>query len=92
MKYTIVLSSKSKKSLKRLNSNRDFDKANFNKVIELLLNKEVLPAKYKNHKLQGEYDGAMECHVQNDIMLIYYYVDSELVLYAVNIGSHSELF
>lgn len=53
MKYTLVLSSKSKKSLKKLNSNRDFDKVNFKKVIELLLNKEALPAKYKNHTLQG---------------------------------------
>lgn len=92
MKYSLVLSSKSKKSLKRLHSNRNFDKTNFNKVIELLINKESLPAKYKNHKLQGEYDGAMERHLQNDILLIYYYKDEELVLYAVNIGSHSELF
>ena len=87
MKYTLVLSSKSKKSLKRLNSNRDFDKANFKKVIELLLNNEKLPAKYRNHKLQGIYDGAMECHLQNDILLIYYYQEEELVLYTVDIGS-----
>lgn len=92
MKYTLVLSSKSKKSLKRLGSNRDFDKVNFKKVIDLLLEKETLPIKYNNHKLQGEYEGAMECHLQNDIILIYYYKDQELVLYAVNIGSHSELF
>ena len=92
MKYTLVLSTKSKKSLKRLNSNRDFDKVNFKKVIELLLNNELLPAKYKNHKLQGEYQGAIECHLQNDILLIYYYREEELVLYTVNIGSHSELF
>lgn len=92
MKYTLILSTKSKKSLKKLNSNRDFDKENFNKVIELLLKKEALPAKYRNHKLQGEYEGALECHLQNDILLIYSYQEEELVLYAVNIGSHSELF
>ncbi len=92
MKYILVLSSKSKKSLKRLHSNRNFDKSNFKKVIEILLNKEALPIKYKNHKLQGEYEGTMECHLQNDILLIYYYKDEELVLYVVDIDSHSELF
>jgi mRNA interferase YafQ len=92
MKYELVLSSKFKKSFKKLSSDKNFDRDNFDNIIEKLLKGKILDKKYKNHKLKGEYSGCMECHLQNDILLIYYFIENELVLYGVDIGSHSKLF
>ena len=92
MKYALHLSSRFKKSYKRISRNSKFNIEEYKKVVsELMLGNELNP-KYKNHKLKGEYVGCMECHLQNDILLVYYYIEKELVLYAVDIGSHSELF
>lgn len=32
---------------------------------------ESLPAKMKDHKLDGSFKGYMECHLDNDVLLIY---------------------
>ena len=92
MKYKLVTTKTFDRSFEKLERNKIFNVKNFLKVIDTLLDKEVLERKYKNHKLKGGYEGCMECHLQNDILLIYYYIEKDLVLYAVNIGSHSELF
>jgi mRNA interferase YafQ len=92
MKYIFQPSSKFKKSFKKLRSNRNFDIKNFEKVLNTLIDGGVLDKKYKNHKLKGEDEGLLECHLQNDILLIYKYVDDSLILYALDIGSHSDLF
>lgn len=92
MKYILKSSSRFRKSLKKITKNRDFKHSEFLKVINILLEGKKLEAKYKNHKLSGEYQNYFECHIQNDILLIYYYIENELVLYAVDIGTHSELF
>ncbi len=57
-----------------------------------LANGKVLDKKYKDHKLSGDYIGYRECHVQNDILLVYSIEGEVLVLYLLDIGSHSELF
>ncbi len=92
MTYKIKFSVKFKKSFKRFKSDKNFKKQEFDFVIDRLLKGDKLDIKYKNHQLSGEYAGMNECHIQNDILLIYFYEDSQLILYAVNIGSHSELF
>ena len=33
-----------------------------------------------------------ECHIEQDWLLVYQYIDNELVLVLVATGSHSELF
>lgn len=90
--YTLYLSASAKKSLKKLKSNKKFDRDNFNNVLDILLRGEKLEKKYKNHILIGNYASCQECHVQNDLLLIYHYLDDKLILYIVNVGSHSELF
>lgn len=92
MKYFVKFSSRFKKSIKKFKSNKNFNKKEFDKVLGELLNGNILDKKYKNHTLYGEYEGMQECHIQNDILLVYYYIESDLILYAVDIGSHSELF
>ncbi len=67
------------------------DKAELKLVLDTLLQGRSLPAKYKDHCLSGNYKDYRECHIKPDLLLIYKIVKSELVLYAVHIGSHSDL-
>ncbi|MCM1349455.1 MAG: type II toxin-antitoxin system YafQ family toxin [Firmicutes bacterium] len=41
--------------------------------------------------LTGNYAGFMECHVENDFLLIWFDPDSDQID-LIRIGSHSELF
>ena len=61
-------------------------------VIELLANGEVLPNKYQDHVLKGNWKGYRECHVKPDVLLIYKIENDELTLTLVRTGSHSDLF
>lgn len=63
------------------------------KVIEMLANQEKLPAKYKNHSLINDntYRNCMECHLKPDWLLVYKYIDNNLVLLLISTGSHSEI-
>lgn len=61
-------------------------------VVELLVNEIVLPEKYKDHKLTGNYKGFRECHIQNDWLLVYKIKKDELILVLSRIGTHSDLF
>lgn len=75
---------------------RDFKKhgeidAGLIQVLYKLLNDEVLPEKYRDHGLTGDWVGYRECHVKPDLLLIYKYTE-ENELRLARFGSHSELF
>lgn len=60
-------------------------------VFRMLENEEVLPPKYKAHKLIGQYNNCMECHIESDFLLIW--IDEEQdVIEILRLGTHSELF
>ena len=61
-------------------------------VIDMLAHGEVLDAKYRGHKLQGDYLGYRECHIRTDLLLVYQVREKALVLVLMDIGSHSYLF
>ncbi len=61
-------------------------------VITLLANGEVLPEKYRDHNLIGDYAECRECHITPDWLLIYSINNSELILYLTRTGTHSDLF
>ena len=92
MKYEIKRTTSFKKSFKKLLKNKNFDKDNFIHVVKTLSNGETLESKYTDHRLNGFKFETRECHVQNDILLIYRFEDIYLTLYLMEIGSHSELF
>ncbi len=50
-KYQIKFINTFKKQYLRIKNNPKFNQEEFNKVIEILSNNEVLPEKYKNHLL-----------------------------------------
>ena len=87
--YRFKPSSKFRKQYKRLNQK---DKEITRKIINRLLNDEILEAKYKDHKLVGEYAGFRECHIKPDLLLIYKKENKALILVCIAIGSHSDLF
>lgn len=60
------------------------------KIITDLQHGRTLPAKYKNHKLKGNYADCWECHIEPDWLLIYQLTTEELIL--IRTGSHSDLF
>jgi len=59
-------------------------------VIKLLMVQERLPAKYKEHKLMGEFKERLECHIESDWLLIYK-IDEDRIIFETT-GSHSDLF
>ena len=80
------------KSFEKIKKHKKFKEDEFALVVRILLSGERLPKKYKEHKLSGEYMGCFECHIQNDILLIYYFDNGECIMVAVDIGTHSALF
>lgn len=59
-------------------------------IIKLLIKKKPLPPKNRDHNLTGNWKNHRECHVRNDVLLIYKIEDGFLFL--TRFGSHSELF
>ena len=92
-KYTVKYSSEFKKSLKKVTKQRkNIDK--LISVIKTLANKEQLEPKLKNHKLSndGYFYDCYECHIEPDWLLVYKYLNDDLVLLLVKTGTHSDLF
>lgn len=58
-------------------------------IVGFLERCEDIPKEFKPHMLSGNDAGHMECHVENDFLLIW--IDDEVVK-LVRLGSHSELF
>ena len=79
-----------KKDYKRIRNNAQKVK-DLKEILKKLMNEEPIPAEYLPHKLTGNYKGCMECHIQNDFLLIW--IDEENdIIELVRLGSHSELF
>jgi mRNA interferase YafQ len=90
--YNIQRTSNFKKSFKKLSSNKNFKIENFEYVLSKLVNDETLETKYRDHNLVGDWLGFRECHLQNDMLLIYKKDKGLLILVLADIGTHSQLF
>ena len=78
---------------------KDFKKYENNKkklvslmnVLSQLREEGKVEARYNPHMLKGEYQCCMECHGENDFLLIW--IDEEnQTIRLTRLGSHSELF
>ncbi|WP_060459057.1 type II toxin-antitoxin system mRNA interferase toxin, RelE/StbE family [Lactobacillus acetotolerans] len=74
-----------------------------NDAISILKCGEKLPSEFKDHSLNGLYEGYRELHIRdtpkdftasesNDVIVIYKIRYSQLVLIGVHAGSHDKLF
>lgn len=61
-------------------------------VLQILIQEEPLPQKYKDHPLSGNYDGHRECHITPDWLIIYKIEHQQLTLTLTRTGTHSDLF
>ena len=86
----IKASGKFKKDFKKYKNNP----AKVEKIyafLEILHKGKKIPKEYLPHKLEGIYKGCMECHIENDLLLIW--IDfSKDIIKLIRLGSHSELF
>ena len=88
--YILKQSSQFKKDLKAVK----FDEHKLNelqKVLEHLGYEGVVPAEYQPHPLKGQYKNCMECHIEDDFLLIWKDPEHNLIR-LVRLGTHSKLF
>lgn len=84
--------------MQKIKTSKDFDRdirkvkltTNLVEVLAYLIRNEILPKKYKDHALTGNYQGYRDCHIANDLVLIYK-VDGDTV-HLLRLNSHSEVF
>lgn len=89
--YSISYSNKFKKDYK-LCKKRGYDISKLEEVVQLLEKNGKLPAKFKPHKLTGNYKDCWECHIKPDWLLVWLQDDNELTLLFTRTGTHSDLF
>jgi mRNA interferase YafQ len=85
----IVQTKKFKKDFKKYQHDKKVIEE-LDKVLDFLETEKALPRKYKDHSLAGKYLNARDCHILNDVVLIYR--NSSDCVFLESIGSHSELF
>jgi len=59
-------------------------------IFDALVQGQPLDPKYHDHPLNGSWQGYRDCHVHNDLVLIYK-TDNDTVKLA-RLGTHSEVF
>lgn len=84
------MSGKFKKDLKRYK--HDTAKVNaLGTIVRHLKENGCVPAAFKPHKLMGDYKGCMECHIEDNFLLIW--IDEETqTIKLLRLGTHHELF
>lgn len=87
---TIVASGRFRKDIKKYSNKAETMKKLY-EIIKILEEGRAIPQRHKPHSLIGDYKGFMECHVENDTLLIWLDESSDTIK-LVRFGSHSELF
>ncbi|MBF0353514.1 MAG: type II toxin-antitoxin system YafQ family toxin [SAR324 cluster bacterium] len=89
MMTTIQTTNQFKKDVKRLQK-QGKDPEKLKTVINTLCHGNSLSIHFRDHKLSGNYQGARECHIEPDWLLIYELHEDTIILRRS--GSHAELF
>ena len=84
-----VYENRFKKEVERARK-RGKDMQKISDVLVMLIEERPLPAKYKNHKLKGNYSEYWECHIEPDWLLVYQIIKTDI--FFARTGSHSDLF
>lgn len=86
---TVIRSTRFKKDFKRyLNQPAKIEALRV--VVQYLEQTGRVPLEYNPHKLHGFFEGCMECHIENDFLLIW--IDEQTnVIKLLRLGSHHEL-
>jgi len=85
----IEYSGQFKRDLKKAKKRKkDLDK--IKKSIKLLVNEDILPDRYLDHPLSGNWKGCRNLHIEPDWLLIYR-IEDDLIRFE-RTGTHSDLF
>lgn len=90
-KYDLEYGGKFLKDLK-LAKRRGLNLKDLTDVIDMLQEGKILPMKYRDHLLTGNYKGFRECHINPDWLLIYKKKETIKVVSLYRTGTHSDLF
>jgi mRNA interferase YafQ len=74
----------------KLAQKRGKDMTKLKALILLLIEGDLLPPRYKDHPLSGDWKHFRDCHIKPDWLLIYKVEGNDLHL--VRTGTHSDLF
>ena len=87
---SVVRSTRFKRDFKKYLNQPDKVRA-LMEVVQYLEQTGRVPADYSPHKLHGIYEGCMECHVENNFLLIWI-DETKNVIKLLRLGTHHELF
>ena len=88
--YTLKQSSQFKTDLKAVKYD-EHKLDELQKVLEHLGRTGIVPAEYLPHPLKGQYKNCIECHIEDDFLLIWKDPEQN-VIRLVRLGTHSKLF
>ncbi len=86
----IITTKKFQKDVKRVKKQGNKKLILLKEVITYLSNESSLSARFRDHKLTGNYTNHRECHIMPDWLLIYKLEEDKIIF--ERFGSHSELF
>ena len=75
----------------KLMQKRGMQMLKLHEIMEIIINEQPLPPKCNNHPLHGEWQGAYDCHIQGDWVLIYEPDFKENTVTFHRTGTHSDL-
>ena len=75
----------------KLMQKRNMQMLELRKVMGMIINKQPLPPKHCNHPLHGKWEGAYDCHIQGDWVLIYEPDNEAGTVTFHRTGTHSDL-
>jgi len=71
---------------------RGMDMHKLSEVMSMIINEQPLPPERNNHPLHGKWEGAFDCHIQGDWVLLYAINPAARTVTFHRTGSHSDLF
>jgi mRNA interferase YafQ len=89
--FKLVPTKTFKKSIKRL-ANDEAALGRLRHALDLLINNAQLPTSFRPHVLRGKKNHYNECHIQPDLLLVYFVDWVGKTIYLQDIGSHNHIF
>jgi len=92
--YLLKETTKFKKDIKKIVKRNSKDTFLIKHTLLILKEKGVegIELKMNPHKLKGLYNNNWECHIKQDLLIIWFQIESPKVFKLIRIGSHSDLF
>lgn len=93
MKYEIIMTSAFKKELLNIKK-RNKDLSKLTEIVNKLASDIELDAKNRDYQLINNlrFQNCRECHIEPDWLLVYKKDNSNLILFLIETGIHSDLF